>query len=145
LNTVLFLCTGNFYRSRFAELLFNALAERGSLDWRAVSRGIAIERGAPFLTPIYPAVLRELRARGLAPEGILPYPRQLLAEDLARADRIIALYEPEHRPLLAERFPGWQKTVEYWQVPDVGLLPASQGLAAIERNVRCLLRQLASS
>ena len=40
-KTVLFLCTGNYYRSRFSEYLFNALAEKkGLLSWRATSRGL---------------------------------------------------------------------------------------------------------
>ena len=45
-KTVLFLCTGNYYRSRFAEELFNHQAERADLDWIAQSRGLALERGA---------------------------------------------------------------------------------------------------
>jgi len=38
-RTVLFLCTGNYYRSRHAEAVFNHHAERLGLGWRAVSRG----------------------------------------------------------------------------------------------------------
>ena len=49
---VLFLCTGNYYRSRFAEILFNQLAPTRGLNWRADSRGLArlweLERGADF-------------------------------------------------------------------------------------------------
>ncbi len=43
--TVLFLCTGNYYRSRFAEALFNAVAGKMGLPWKATSRGLARERG----------------------------------------------------------------------------------------------------
>ena len=42
---VLFLCTGNYYRSRFAEAVFNSVAARMGLSWRASSRGLALERG----------------------------------------------------------------------------------------------------
>jgi len=38
-QTVLFLCTGNYYRSRFAEFLFNALAAEAGVDWVAESAG----------------------------------------------------------------------------------------------------------
>ncbi len=41
MKTVLFLCTGNYYRSRYAEILFNAKAEIMELEWKAVSRGLA--------------------------------------------------------------------------------------------------------
>ncbi len=43
--TILFLCTGNYYRSRFAEELFNHLAKQHGLDWTATSRALAIELG----------------------------------------------------------------------------------------------------
>ena len=39
---VLFVCTGNYYRSRFAEAVFNHLAAARGLPWRAVSRGLAV-------------------------------------------------------------------------------------------------------
>jgi protein-tyrosine phosphatase len=42
-KTILFLCTGNYYRSRFAEELFNHHAERAGLYWVAQSRGLALE------------------------------------------------------------------------------------------------------
>jgi protein-tyrosine phosphatase len=45
-KTVLFLCTGNYYRSRFAEVLFNSVAGTMGLPWRASSRGLALERQA---------------------------------------------------------------------------------------------------
>jgi protein-tyrosine phosphatase len=44
-RTVRFLCTGNYYRSRFAEALFISVAVRMGLPWRASSRGLALERG----------------------------------------------------------------------------------------------------
>src|SRR5260370_39303693 len=42
---VLFLCTGNYYRSRFAEVLFNSVAAKMGLPWRASSRGLGLGRG----------------------------------------------------------------------------------------------------
>ena len=50
--TLLFVCTGNYYRSRFAEHLFNALAAQAGLPWRAESRGLAIEFGAHNVGPM---------------------------------------------------------------------------------------------
>ena len=51
---VLFLCTGNYYRSRFAEVLFNHLArERGSC-WRAESLGLDLAIGVNNVGPISP-------------------------------------------------------------------------------------------
>ena len=43
MKTVLFLSTGNYYRSRFAEILFNSIAPRYGLPWKAESRGLGVE------------------------------------------------------------------------------------------------------
>src|SRR4051812_12382323 len=52
MKTVLFLCTGNYYRSRFAEVVFNTLAGRAGLPWRAESRGLALELGVNNVGPL---------------------------------------------------------------------------------------------
>jgi protein-tyrosine phosphatase len=41
IRRVLFLCTGNYYRSRYAEELFNHIARAEGLGWRAFSCGAA--------------------------------------------------------------------------------------------------------
>ncbi len=51
-RTVLFLCTGNYYGSRFAEVLFNSVAGKMGLAWRASSRGLARERGVHNVGPM---------------------------------------------------------------------------------------------
>ena len=43
MKRILFLCTGNYYRSRFAEIFFNWHAEQRVLAWRAESRGLALD------------------------------------------------------------------------------------------------------
>src|SRR5687768_2132155 len=105
---VLFLCTGNYYRSRFAEALFNAVAGRMGLPWRATSRGLALERGTANVGPMAASAVRALESLGVCvgPECARP-PAPLTAEDLEKADRVIALQDAEHRPLLLERFPAW--------------------------------------
>jgi protein-tyrosine phosphatase len=57
-KVVLFLCTGNYYRSRFAECLFNAVAGRMGLPWRAVSNGLALERGVDNVGPMAVAAIQ---------------------------------------------------------------------------------------
>ena len=39
MKTVLFLCSANYYRSRFAEHFFNWHAENSGLRWKAISKG----------------------------------------------------------------------------------------------------------
>src|SRR5689334_10207605 len=69
MKTVLFLCTGNYYRSRFAEELFNHWAEQYALDWAARSRALAIERGKANVGPISRLVVHALEKKGIQPQG----------------------------------------------------------------------------
>ena len=64
-STVLFLCTGNYYRSRFAEILFNSVAGKMRLPWRASSRGLALERGVNNVGPMAVSAVKALESRGL--------------------------------------------------------------------------------
>ena len=62
---LLFLCTGNYYRSRFAELLFNAMAATHALPWQAFSRGLALDKGVNNIGPMSPLAIDALRALGI--------------------------------------------------------------------------------
>lgn len=50
-RTILFLCTGNYYRSRHAEAVFNHHAAAVGLGWRATSRGLALGEVRAFAAP----------------------------------------------------------------------------------------------
>lgn len=140
---VLFLCSGNYYRSRFAEELFNALAEERALSWRADSMAL-VERPdtlADNVGPISQHVLTGLRDRGLRPRLPDRYPRGLTAEAFSRFARIVALHESEHRPMIMARFAEHAGRVEYWHVPDTGALDPERAMAALEAGVRTLIEE----
>src|SRR5437764_4729434 len=61
----LFLCTGNYYRSRFAEVLFNSVAGKFGLSWRASSRGLALERGINNVGPMAASAITALETLGI--------------------------------------------------------------------------------
>jgi protein-tyrosine phosphatase len=137
-KTVLFLCTGNYYRSRFAEILFNSVARRMGLPWKAASRGLALERGIKNIGPMAPSAVQALEALAIrAAEDMARFPVQVTADDLGQADRIIALKQAEHLPLLEERFPTWAEKVEFWEVDDT-----PEVLDLIEREVMDLAARL---
>ena len=141
-KTVLFLCTGNYYRSRFAEELFNHKVAATGIGWRAQSRALAIERGMSNIGPLSPFALQGLKVRGLSAKGGARTPLQCVAIDLESAHRIIALNEPEHRPLVRERFPQWEQRIQFWQVQDFGYVHPEVALAAIEKQIDALLSGL---
>jgi protein-tyrosine phosphatase len=142
MKNLLFLCTGNYYRSRFAEALFNKLAEQKELQWRATSAALALERGVDNVGAISPHALEALQRLGITAEERMP--RAVTMEDLRDADLIVALDDNEHRPLLLKRWPDVSGRVTYWRVPDVGLMEALEALGEIEQQVEGLVRQLSN-
>jgi predicted translation initiation factor SUI1 len=136
---VLFLCTGNYYRSRFAECLFDSVAGKMGLPWKASSRALALERGVNNVGPMATAAVQGLRDRGVRSDAVTRKPVQAVADDLEQVDRVVALQEAEHRPLLEERFPAWVDRVEYWHVEDAD---GAETLDLIEREVMDLIARL---
>jgi protein-tyrosine phosphatase len=143
-RTVLFLCTGNYYRSRHAEAVFNHEARLAGLPWRADSRGLALEFGANNVGPMSRATQARLMTLGVAHEPYLRLPLRVTADDLAGAHLVVALKEAEHRPLMAERFPMWVQAVEYWMVHDLDCAGPETALPEIEHHVRELVARLAA-
>lgn len=135
---VLFLCTGNYYRSRFAEILFSSVATKMGLPWRASSRGLALERGVNNVGPLAVAAVRALETRGIrAVAEIARFPIQVTTDNFDQADWIVALKRAEHLPLVQDRFPAWADKMEYWQVDD-----APEALTLIEREIMDLTARL---
>ncbi|MBU3664354.1 MAG: hypothetical protein FGM15_00540 [Chthoniobacterales bacterium] len=120
---VLFICSGNYYRSRLAEILFNAEASAAGLAWEAESRGL-LQTGE--LKGISEHVVSYLRGRGM--ESAAGEPRDPLAldvEDLTEADLVVALCRAEHQPMIEQKFLALAKAlhkagrIRYWNVYDV--------------------------
>jgi protein-tyrosine phosphatase len=144
MRKLLFICTANYYRSRFAELLFNHLAVRSHLDWRAESRGVAPELAIGNVGPISIHTIRGLQTRGVELPGDIRDPIQLTREDLKQANLIVVLDEAEHRPYMEERFPGWANKVTYWHVEDLDVATTEEALTVAEGEIRALLDRLAA-
>ena len=142
MRTALFLCTGNYYRSRFAEELFNHSAAVLGVGWTARSRALAIERGAGNVGAVSPLALAALDVRGGPARGRDRMPIACTSADLDSADLIVALSELEHRGLMLERFPAWAERATYWQVEDIGVTPADVALALVARQIERLLAAL---
>jgi protein-tyrosine phosphatase len=141
-KTVLFLCTGNYYRSRFAEELFNHHAEHAGLDWAADSRGLALERGIHNVGPISPFTLHALGEMAVSARAADRFPRQCTTDDLTNAAVVIAVKEAEHRPLMRARFAEWENRLDYWHIHDVEDETPASALKLLAEEVRMLLRRL---
>jgi len=122
-------------------MLFNTLAARHDLPWTADSRGLALERGVDNHGPFARCVEERMQRDGHAlPASRMP--QQVSVEDLTKAHRVIALKEAEHRPLLSDRYPGWEERVEYWHVHDIDFALPEVALAEIEQRIADLVESL---
>ena len=142
MQTCLFLCTGNYYRSRFAEIYFNALAGREGVLWQAESRGLHIE--APNPGPISQATLAWLRNLQIEPPAQLRMPLSASEEDFLRANVIVAVKEAEHRPLMIRKHPAWVDRVEYWHIHDQDVAQPQQAIPELISHVDQLFKRLLS-
>ena len=138
---LLFVCTGNFYRSRHAEALFNWQAERHGLAARAFSRGLLTSLVADEPTLLSLDTERRLGQLGVPLHHTGAAPTQLRKEDLARAHRTIALKRDEHHAMMLQSHPEWADRIEYWTVHDIDFLDPEQALPQIEARVLDLVRE----
>jgi protein-tyrosine phosphatase len=144
MKRVLFLCTGNYYRSRFAEVVFNHLARAAGLAWEADSCGLRVQAdGVVNAGPLSRHAFEGLAARGLAADWRRP--RQVTEADLRGAARVVALKEAEHRGMMERLFPEWAARIEYWNVHDLDAARPVEALAELERLVRGMVDEMAGN
>lgn len=124
---VLFVCSGNYYRSRLAEILFNHEASTAGIAWEADSRGLLDTNDLEGLSDHVVRYLRQAKLENLATD-----PRNPLAmdvEDFTGADLVVAMCEGEHRSMIEEKFASIAKAMRtagklrYWNVRDVPARP----------------------
>ena len=138
MNQVLFICTGNYYRSRYAEILFNNTANQYGLDWVSFSRGF---QESTREAPISPHTLNRLDHKGILPRQVR-FPIQLTTADMALAHRIILMDEQEHKPMLQSEYPEWSNHVDYWNIQDVDFEQPFSALERLERKIDLLIGSL---
>lgn len=140
MNRVLFLCTGNYYRSRFAEAVFNHYAKQNQLAWRAFSRGLAVHLAPDDCLSNHTRAA--LTARNIPVHLTGADKAPATEDDLRHAAIRIALKEAEHRPYIHAFFPEWEEKIVYWHVHDLDETEADQALPEIEALVLELVKDL---
>lgn len=143
MKTVLFLCTGNYYRSRLAEFYFNHLAEEKKVAWRAFSRGLRIT--GSNVGPLSAHTKAWLAQQGISPSEPHRLPIPVKEADFWSAEHIIAVKEAEHRSIVSENFPHWSDKVEYWQVHDLDAATPDEAIPELVQHVDDLFARLTKS
>jgi protein-tyrosine phosphatase len=140
MKTVLFLCTGNYYRSRYAEIFFNWKAQEGGLAWKANSRGLDPDPFNPgYMSRDTMAALRNL---SIPFDNYLRLPLLVSEDDFRVAHHVVAVKEAEHRPMIERDFPKWLNRVEFWHVHDLDYWEPEEAIPTLDREVTGLLKRL---
>jgi protein-tyrosine phosphatase len=133
---VLFLCTGNYYRSRFAEEYFNAVCAGRSLSHRAASRGLAEEfERLKNPGPVSADTLAELKTLGITVKKPIRKPQKLSGTEVPFFDLIVCLDKKEHLPLVKKRTSLRGRKVIYWKIKDLGERAASLALPECRKKI----------
>jgi protein-tyrosine phosphatase len=137
---VLFLCSGNYYRSRYAEILFNWKAKSAGLAWEAFSRGLELDDRNPG--PMSRHTQSALERLAIPLGSYLRPPQPVLEEDFRLAHHIVAVKEAEHRALMRRKFPDWLNRVEFWHVHDLDCCGPEEAIPHLQREVSSLIERL---
>ena len=141
---VLFLCTGNYFRSRFAEQWFNHCVGTRQLQksYRAGSAGLQVEASSGNVGPLAVVAFAALGERGVVLDpATLAMPRQVVEGDLELADAVVAVDAEAHRPMVQTRFPQWETRIRFWDVKDLGEGSADP-ITQLQQRVEALLDEL---
>ncbi len=140
MHKLLFLCSGNYYRSRFAEIFFNWHAEQRGLNWRAESRGLIMMNDNPG--PMSCAATARLNHHGISAEPYQRFPRKVTLSDMEAAQRIVAMKRGEHRDAIQTYFPTQLERVEFWDIHDLDRVMPEEMWPNLESAILALLDQL---
>jgi protein-tyrosine phosphatase len=144
MHPLLFLCTGNYYRSRLAEEIFNFHTTRDNIAACAVSRGLGNQWPNPNNPgPISKKAKQFLLALGIKTSSPDRMPLPCLEEDLNQASQVICLSKREHKAMFKAKFPHYPiENITFWEIGDVGVQGVQEAMTQIYEQTRSLMTSL---
>jgi len=117
---ICFVCTGNYFRSRFAEAWFNHKMQELKVEptWSSISRGLKVD-DANSRAVISPLTEAALQRKKISLKFTGEKPTTLTQEDCAKSAMIICIDLDEHRPMMNVVCPGFEHKTFYWNVKDL--------------------------
>tara|TARA_B100001250_G_scaffold65491_1_gene51943 strand:- start:257 stop:688 length:432 start_codon:yes stop_codon:yes gene_type:complete len=117
MKKILFVCTANIFRSRFAEEVFNSLAREEDSSLSAFSAGLKV--GEFTTRKIYYPALEQLERFNIEPLRENEVSTHIDDLDLDEYDRIICMDKPEHKPMVDDNPNLKGRDIEYWNIVDI--------------------------
>jgi protein-tyrosine phosphatase len=142
MNKALFLCSGNYYRSRFAEIYFNWHADQLGLNWRAESRGLIMMNDNAG--PMSRAATTRLGHHGISTDAYQRFPQKVTLQDMEAAQLIVAMKRSEHHYAIQNYFPTQLARVEFWEIHDLDCAQPEEMFPQLEQAVMTLVERLES-
>lgn len=129
---ILFVCTGNSFRSPVAEALLKKL--RGDLE---------VDSAGTYPASMIAPNAKRLLERENASENLKKTPEGIEQKNVEKYDLIVAMKE-EHRNYLLKEYPQLSEKMIVWEVDDPYLLPAGSD-RRILKEIKEKVRELSAS
>ncbi len=146
---ILFVCSGNYFRSRYAEAYFNCLSDRAGAPFHAISRGVRV---GDHDTNVSPLTSYRMAERNIDPAYLYSLSKQIQWEDVDPSAWVIGMNRSEHRSWIYGLFPDQDSELRlreetgllrFWNVPDAsGPVDGDRSLDQIEAQVDQLFKVL---
>lgn len=140
---VLFLCSGNYYRSRFAEEVFNHHSRKNAIGHRAFSAGLKVA-GTRHVNPgpISIHTVRAMERHGVPVPDAWRDPVPATRAMIGAAGLTVALCRREHEPLISAQFPESLPGIVFWEVEDIGAETPERATRHIHDQTLALLGRM---
>ena len=142
MQKVLFVCTANIHRSRFAEEVFNYLCAKYNKDYHAFSAGLRV--GDYSFRKIYYPALENLKAFNIIPKRPNDLSKHIKDVNLENYDKIICMDEVEHKPMVNSDPKLSNYNFEYWNITDMPKVDSDVSLPICYKKVENLLNEMSS-